>query len=155
MAGLFPASWCDPYGRTPHGDGMEVSIDMTMVTTDNGIRITAVKTPPRARQTSMADAVANAMALCMEEGCLQEKPCDAPLKPSECDKMESDDHEASSDRDRNPGPGGRQKREEGTTPREPRNSTGGGSDEKPSPGGSDDDDDEKRKLSKKSSNPFK
>jgi len=61
---LFPVDWLDPYGQMPMNDRYSVQIDITQVKTDNGIKVTAVKTPPRAGTASVSDAIKMALGVC-------------------------------------------------------------------------------------------
>lgn len=65
---LFPTGWLDPYGSMPLNKEYSVQIDITQVETDDGIKITAVKTPPRASTTSVQDAINMALGIgCCED----------------------------------------------------------------------------------------
>ena len=65
---LFPTGWLDPYGSMPLNKEYSVQIDITQVDTDDGIKITAVKTPPRASTTSVQDAINMALGMgCCED----------------------------------------------------------------------------------------
>lgn len=63
MNNLFPTGWLDPYGSMPLNKEYSVQIDITQVETDDGIKITAVKTPPRASTTSVQDAINMALGM--------------------------------------------------------------------------------------------
>lgn len=63
MNNLFPTGWLDPYGSMPLNKEYSVQIDVTQVETDDGIKITAVKTPPRASTTSVQDAINMALGM--------------------------------------------------------------------------------------------
>ena len=63
LSNLFPVGWLDPYGHMPLNDEHSVQIDITQVETDDGIRVTAVKTPPRAGTTSIQDAISMALGM--------------------------------------------------------------------------------------------
>lgn len=66
---LFPTGWLDPYGSMPLNKEYSVQIDITQVETDDGIKVTAVKTPPRASTTSVQDAINMALGLgCKDYG---------------------------------------------------------------------------------------
>lgn len=68
MNNLFPTGWLDPYGSMPLNKEYSVQIDITQVETDDGIKITAVKTPPRASTTSVQDAINMALGMgCCED----------------------------------------------------------------------------------------
>lgn len=121
---MFPTGWLDPYGSMPLNKDYSVQIDITQVETDDGIKVTAVKTPPHAPTTSIKDAISMALGM----GCdVCEAPTDSPQSAdqgkrdtsSNSDKknnfdsndkkqgengiMKSSSSGNSSDRDRNPG----------------------------------------------------
>lgn len=64
LSNLFPTDWLDPYGNMPLNKEYSVQIDITQVETDDGIKVTAVKTPPRAGTTSIQDAINMALGFC-------------------------------------------------------------------------------------------
>lgn len=65
---LFPTGWLDPYGSMPLNKEYSVQIDITQVETDDGIKVTAVKTPPHASTTSVQDAINMALGMgCCED----------------------------------------------------------------------------------------
>lgn len=110
LSNLFPVSWLDPYGNMPLNKDYSVQIDITQVETDDGIKVTAVKTPPHAGTTSIQDAISMALGM----GCdVCEAPTDSPQSADQGkrDKQDSGDSGTmkpsssgnSSDRDRNPG----------------------------------------------------
>lgn len=68
---LFPTNWLDPYGCMPLNKEYSVQIDITQVETDDGIKVTAVKTPPRAGTTSIQDAISMALGMACDN-------CEAP-----------------------------------------------------------------------------
>ena len=114
---LFPVDWLDPYGEMPLNKEFKVQIDVTQVETDDGIKVTAVKTPPRAGTTSIGDAISMALGMgCCETEPQNESSQSADLgkrdeeKPSgdaeKSDKMKPSGSGDSEDRDRNPGPQG-------------------------------------------------
>ena len=98
---LFPTSWLDPYGEMPLNDKYSVQIDITQVKTDDGIKVTAVKTPPRARTASIQDAIEMALGMtsCDEKALdNEEKKSSEPVKqedkkPEDSDKTLDDDKE--------------------------------------------------------------
>lgn len=107
---MFPTGWLDPYGSMPLNKDYSVQIDITQVETDDGIKVTAVKTPPHAPTTSIKDAISMALGM----GCdVCEAPTNSPQSADQgkrdkqdsgdSDKMESSSSGNSSDRDRNPG----------------------------------------------------
>lgn len=114
---MFPTGWLDPYGSMPLNKDYSVQIDITQVETDDGIKVTAVKTPPHAPTTSIKDAISMALGM----GCdISEAPTNSPQSADQgkrddmknndnkqdsgdSDKMESSSSGNSGDRDRNPG----------------------------------------------------
>lgn len=107
---LFPTGWLDPYGSMPLNKDYSVQIDITQVETDDGIKVTAVKTPPHAPTTSIQDAISMALGIACDD-------CEAPTNsPQSADQGKRDKQDSgdsgkmkpsssgnSSDRDRNPG----------------------------------------------------
>lgn len=75
MSNIMPVDWFDPYGQTPFAKDAEMSVDITIVETDDGIRATSVKNPPKAGPSRMMDAIKNALGVgfmdCMD-------PCSSP-----------------------------------------------------------------------------
>lgn len=67
LSNLFPVSWLDPYGNMPLNKEHTVQIDITQVETDDGIKVTAIKTPPRAGTTSIQDAISMALGMGCDE----------------------------------------------------------------------------------------
>lgn len=107
---MFPTGWLDPYGSMPLNKDYSVQIDITQVETDDGIKVTAVKTPPHAPTTSIKDAISMALGM----GCdVCEAPTNSPQSADQGkrDKQDSGDSDKikpsssgnSGDRDRNPG----------------------------------------------------
>lgn len=105
---LFPTDWLDPYGSMPLNKQYSVQIDITQVETDDGIKVTAVKTPPSASTTSVQDAINMALGMgCCEDiaergdsqdskGNIAEREDSKPSKkpkdePEDDDSGESDD----------------------------------------------------------------
>lgn len=81
MNNLFPTSWLDPYGSMPLNKEYSVQIDITQVETDDGIKVTAVKTPPHASTTSVQDAINMALGIsCCSD---QDKPTQEHGKPTQ------------------------------------------------------------------------
>lgn len=110
---LFPTGWLDPYGSMPLNNEHTVQIDITQVETDDGIRVTAVKTPPRASTTSIQDAISMALGMgCDVCGASEPSPRFADQgkrdkqDSGDSGKMEPSSSGDSGDRDRNPGPQG-------------------------------------------------
>lgn len=111
---LFPTGWLDPYGSMPLNKEYSVQIDITQVETDDGIKVTAVKTPPHASTTSVQDAINMALGIgcCDDKGdvencqsvskenvenCQSEKKPEKPKTEPE-DKPENDDTGKSDDK---------------------------------------------------------
>ena len=63
LSNIMPVDWLDPYGRTPFANGAEMSVDITIVETEDGIRATSVKNPPKAGPSRMMDAIKNALGV--------------------------------------------------------------------------------------------
>lgn len=63
LSNIMPVDWLDPYGRTPFAQGAEMSVDITIVETEDGIRATSVKNPPRAGSDRLMNAIKNALGL--------------------------------------------------------------------------------------------
>ena len=63
LSNLMPIDWMDPYGRTPFAKDAEMSVDITIVETDDGIRATSVKNPPKAGPSRLMDAIKNALGV--------------------------------------------------------------------------------------------
>lgn len=85
LSNLFPTSWLDPYGNMPLNQELTAQIDITQVTTDNGIKITAVKTPPRAGTTSIKDAI----SMALDMGCCEIGPHRASQQAADLGKCDS------------------------------------------------------------------
>lgn len=110
LSNIMPIDWMDPYGRTPFAKDAEMSVDITIVETDDGIRATSVKNPPKAGPSRMMDAIKNALGIGFMDSV---DPCSSPQaadqgKREEQDSKKSDTIKPSSsgnseDRDRNPG----------------------------------------------------
>ena len=83
---MFPVDWCDPYGNMPLNKDLTVQIDITQVTTDDGIKVTAVKTPPRAGTTSIEDAISMALGM----GCCEIGPQNAIQQADDLGKRETE-----------------------------------------------------------------
>lgn len=106
---LFPTGWLDPYGSMPLNKEYSVQIDITQVETDDGIKITAVKTPPRASTTSVQDAINMALGMgccddkenvenCQSESKEKGENCQSADKPEPEDKPDNDDTGESDDK---------------------------------------------------------
>lgn len=106
---LFPTGWLDPYGSMPLNKEYSVQIDITQVETDDGIKITAVKTPPRASTTSVQDAINMALGMgccddkekgedCQSESKGKGENCQSANKPEPEDKPDNDDTGKSDDK---------------------------------------------------------
>lgn len=59
----MPVDWLDPYGNGPHMSGMPVSVDITIVETDDGIKATSVKQPPQAGPSRIMTALKQALGV--------------------------------------------------------------------------------------------
>lgn len=67
MSNLIPVDWLDPYGESRFAKGMPYSVDITIVETDDGIRATSVKNPPRSGSSRLMDAIKNALGVDFSE----------------------------------------------------------------------------------------
>ena len=63
LAALMPIDELDPYGRTPMANGMEMSVDITIVETDDGIRVSSVKNPPKSGPSRLMEAIKQALGV--------------------------------------------------------------------------------------------
>lgn len=63
LSNIMPVDWFEPYGRTPFANGAEMSVDITIVETEDGIRAKSVKNPPRAGSSRLIDAIKNALGM--------------------------------------------------------------------------------------------
>ncbi len=63
LAALMPLDELDPYGRTPMANGMEMSVDITIVETDDGIRVSSVKNPPKSGPSRLMEAIKQALGV--------------------------------------------------------------------------------------------
>lgn len=130
LSNIMPIDWMDPYGRTPFAKDAELSVDITIVETDDGIRAKSVKNPPSSGSSRLMDAIKNALGVgfidCMDpcsssqaddlgkqdgkdSGDKSHKPQNKSEKSQDSDTMNSGNHRfAAKDasRDRNPGDGG-------------------------------------------------
>ena len=99
MSNIMPIDWFDPYGRTPFAKDAEMSVDITIVETDDGIRATSVKNPPKAGPSRMMDAIKNALGVgfmdCMDP-CSSQQAADLGKRD---DKESQEKSEKSQDSD--------------------------------------------------------
>lgn len=65
LSNIMPMDWFDPYGRTPFAKNAEMSVDITIVETDDGIKATSVKNPPTSGPSRIMDAIKNALGVNM------------------------------------------------------------------------------------------
>ena len=63
LSNIMPVDWLDPYGRTPFAKDAELSVDITIVETDDGIRAKSVKNPPTSGSSRLMDAIKNALGV--------------------------------------------------------------------------------------------
>lgn len=123
MSNVMPIDWLDPYGRTPFAKDAELSVDITIVETDDGIRAKSVKNPPTSGSSRLMDAIKNALgvgfdicdptcsSLQADDQGKQEdminndkkESQDKSEKSQDSDIMNSTKSEDLRDRDRNPG----------------------------------------------------
>lgn len=131
LSNIMPVEWLDPYGQTPFAGNMETSVDITIVETDDGIKASSVKNPPKSGPSRLMQAIQQALgvnsAFC-ESPCSSLQAADQGKRDSteKCDyneekdsndkkpwkndvsydKMNPSSSSGSSDRDRNLGPKG-------------------------------------------------
>lgn len=63
MCNIMPVDWLDPYGNGPHMSGMPVSVDITIVETEDGVKATSVKQPPQAGSSRIMTALKQALGV--------------------------------------------------------------------------------------------
>lgn len=63
----MPVDWLDPYGRTPFAKDAELSVDITIVETQDGIRASSVKNPPTSGSSRLMDAIKGALGMACPE----------------------------------------------------------------------------------------
>lgn len=63
LSNIMPMDWFDPYGRTPFANNAELSVDITIVETEDGIRAKSVKNPPRSGSNRLMEAIKNALGV--------------------------------------------------------------------------------------------
>lgn len=63
LANIMPIDWLDPYGRTPMAPNAEMSVDITIVETDDGIKASSVKNPPSSGTNRIMNAIKNALGV--------------------------------------------------------------------------------------------
>ena len=113
LSNVMPIDWLDPYGRTPFAKDAELSVDITIVETEDGIRARSVKNPPTTSGDRLMDAIKNALGMASDvcdpvckpqqsddQALCDDKECDE--KPGKSDTMKLPSPEGSGDRDRNP-----------------------------------------------------
>jgi len=90
LSNIMPIDWLDPYGRTPFAKDAELSVDITIVETDDGIRAKSVKNPPSSGSSRLMDAIKNALGVGMID-CMD--PCSSQQADDQgkCDSKESQD----------------------------------------------------------------
>ena len=86
----MPIDWLDPYGYTPFAKGAEMSVDITIVETDDGIRATSIKNPPRAGSDRLMTAIKNALGVGFMDSM---EPCGTDEKKDVPQKKEQDTKE--------------------------------------------------------------
>lgn len=90
LSNIMPVDWLDPYGHTPFAKGAEMSVDITIVETDDGIRATSVKNPPRAGSDRLMNAIKNALGVGFMDSM---EPCETDEKKDVPQKKEQDTKE--------------------------------------------------------------
>ena len=90
MSNIMPVDWLDPYGRTPFAKDAELSVDITIVETDDGIRTKSVKNPPTSGSSRLMNAIKNALGVSFMD-CMD--PCSSLQADDQgkCDDKESQD----------------------------------------------------------------
>ena len=87
IANIMPVDWLEPYGRTPFAKDAEMSVDITIVETDDGIRATSVKNPPTSGSTRLIDAIKTALGM----GCMEIGPENGSQQAADLGKCKTDD----------------------------------------------------------------
>jgi len=121
LSNIIPIDWLDPYGRTPFAKDAELSVDITIVETDDGIRAKSIKNPPTTGGDRLMNAIKNALGvgfdicdpLCSPMQSVDQGKCDtkkhddqshfSSTKETGNDTMNPSSSGDSRDRDRNPG----------------------------------------------------
>ena len=67
LCNIMPVDWLDPYGRTPFAKDAELSVDITIVETQDGIRASSVKNPPTSGSSRLMDAIKGALGMACPE----------------------------------------------------------------------------------------
>jgi len=90
MCNIMPVDWFDPYGRTPFAKDAELSVDITIVETDDGIRAKSIKNPPTSGSSRIMDAIKNALGMGFD---VCDPLCSSPQAADlgKCDDMISND----------------------------------------------------------------
>lgn len=128
LSNIMPVDWLDPYGRTPFAKDAELSVDITIVETQDGIRASSVKNPPTSGSSRLMDAIKGALGMaCPEIGPQNgsQRSDDLGKQDEEKDRenmaisdtesgksgtMKPSSSGSSRDRDRNPGSQGSRRR---------------------------------------------
>lgn len=84
LSNLMPTDWLDPYGRTPFAKDAELSVDITIVETEDGIRAKSVKNPPTSGSNRLMNAIKNALGVDMVDSM---SPCSSS-QPADQDKQD-------------------------------------------------------------------
>ena len=63
LSNIIPVDWLDPYGRTPFAKDAELSVDITIVETDDGIKASSVKNPPTTGSNRLINAIKQALGV--------------------------------------------------------------------------------------------
>lgn len=87
LSNLMPTDWMDPYGRTPFAKDAELSVDITIVETEDGIRAKSVKNPPTSGSSRLMNAIKNALGVGMID-CMD--PCGTEEKKTVPQEKEPD-----------------------------------------------------------------
>lgn len=63
LSNIMPVDWFDPYGRTPFAKDAELSVDITIVETEDGIKASSVKNPPTSGSNRLMNAIKQALGV--------------------------------------------------------------------------------------------
>lgn len=93
LSNIMPIDWLDPYGRTPFAKDAELSVDITIVETDDGIKASSVKNPPTTGSNRLMNAIKQALGvdfdICGPQNGLQRSDDLGKCEDKEClDKSE-------------------------------------------------------------------
>lgn len=123
LSNIMPVDWLDPYGRTPFAKDAELSVDITIVETEDGIKASSVKNPPSSGSNRLMNAIKQALGVDLincgaENGLQQSADLGKQNDMKNYDKKESSDKMESTSPE-GPNKQGSQSSTPGTTPDEP------------------------------------